>query len=97
MARPGAENAPRPQRIEHEQIATMDPRPVREVADQIPYKYISGIQENPNVKDCCKDPDNLTYQTFKTDPTLEQPNMAELKCTVCGCRHRRQAVATGKM
>jgi hypothetical protein len=92
-----ANDKQRPARVQHERVATSERKPMKDLLKQIPASYVQAQQENTKIKTCCRDVNNLQYQTHKTNPEFEQSNMAILECDVCGCKHYRVAHGPGKV
>lgn len=87
---------PRPDRVTKEQ-KSMGPRaPMHTILDQLSAKHVKAIEDNENVKACCRKIENLEVETFKTDPDLAVADMMKFTCTKCGCAHYRAAVSGGR-
>jgi hypothetical protein len=65
---------------------------------QLPAQYLRALSDNPKLSACCRDTtQNYTYETFKSDEEMENPDLAVFTCTTCGRKHYRGAVGPGKL
>lgn len=96
MPRQTPKNFKRPERVAHDHEVVQDQKAATDqsVMRTIPAHYLESQRNNENIDACCRDPNNLTYHTEKTDPALKQANKAVLTCS-CGKKHIRFAGGSG--
>ena len=73
----------------------MPEKAVREVPG-LPEKYTGSLKKAKGLNDCCRNSDNLSISTHKTQDGLRIPDLAILKC-VCGRKHYRGASGPGRI
>ncbi len=81
----------RPPEDEHEQVVVQPWRSVLDDLNRIPAKFILHQQNNEELKDCCRKPENLKYEYRKTRAEFTRPDLFVMQCG-CGCNHYRLGV-----
>ena len=72
-------------------IATSEKFVVKDVKNKIPEKFLSGLRDNNQLKDCCRIVESHTVQIFKSSENLPVPDMTIIECEKCGAKHRRMS------
>jgi hypothetical protein len=67
-------------------------RPVREVLDRIPQKYLDVLEQNQKIASCCRHPEEHEIEAFKSRAEETTPDIYIFHCMRCGRQHRRFCV-----
>lgn len=59
-------------------------------------KYARQQERNQLLNACCRHPENMTAQMFKTHPDLSGPDKLIATCDICGRKHHTMKVGQGQ-
>jgi hypothetical protein len=68
--------------------------PVRKWLHLIPKKYLEALEQNQQIKSCCRHPEDHDIEAFRSKPDEVAPDIYVFHCT-CGRKHRRFCVGGG--
>jgi hypothetical protein len=84
-------------RLDEDNVLACQRVPVRQVIHLLPGKYLRALEQNQNIKSCCRHPENHTIDARYTSPKQAAtgvPDIIVFYCA-CGCIHRRPMFGTG--
>jgi hypothetical protein len=62
--------------------------PVAKLGDIVPTKYIEALEQNQQIKSCCRHPENHELEAWYSSEKETTPDIYIFHCT-CGRKHRR--------
>lgn len=77
-----------PENDESIQVILMAARPLLECLALIPAKWFWAHISNKKLFECCREPENLTLEVRKTQPSVPKADLYVIQCG-CGRKHRR--------
>jgi hypothetical protein len=77
------------------QIRACRRRPVKEVRNLLPRKYLEVLEQNQKIESCCRHAEDHDIEAFFSRDGEEVPDIYILHCRGCGRQHRRFCVGGG--
>lgn len=84
---PVNKESPRPERVTCEQVPMGDRFPLTH--RMVPQKWRDTLEQNQEIKLCCRHMENMSGQLYKTSPKLAAADLMTATCSKCGCIHKR--------
>lgn len=68
--------------------------PVRQLLELIPKRYLETLEQNQQIRSCCRHPEEHDIEAFKSKPEELAPDVYIFHCT-CGRKHTRFCTGGG--
>lgn len=83
---------PRPPAPEHKHTKVGPTKKVSQILNNISAKTLKSMEDNPDLKPCCRNAMNHDVDVVKTHEDAKDPDMLVFTCS-CGRKHYRVALA----